>query len=90
MAHLDYGIYVVVMEVKYLEEEKNTHTRASTYSKYGLQFIFVNFPVAVLVKEFEVPLQFLVNLPLQHQADGSDVLHKVYVTILDKEIYSRR
>lgn len=56
-----------------------------TYGKYGFQFILVNFPIAILVKKFEVPLEFLVNFPLEHQANSSDIFHKIDVSILKKE-----
>lgn len=52
------------------------------YREYCLQLILVDFPVAVLVKQFEVPLEFLVDFSLQHQADGCDVLYKIYVPVL--------
>lgn len=52
------------------------------YREDGLQLLLVDLSVAVLVEQFEVPLQFLVDFSLQHQADGCDVLHKVNVAIL--------
>lgn len=54
----------------------------SSYREDGLQFLSVDLPVAVLIKQFEIPLEFLVDFSLQHQADGSNVLHKVDVSIL--------
>jgi len=56
-----------------------------TYCKYCFQLILVNFPIAILVKKFEVPLEFLVNFPLEHQANSSDIFHKIYVSILIKK-----
>lgn len=35
------------------------------YFEYGLHFISVDFAVSILIKEFEVPLQFLVDLSFQ-------------------------
>lgn len=52
------------------------------YREDGLQLFLVDLSIAVLVEQFEVPLQFLVDFSLQHQADGCDVLHKVNVAIL--------
>lgn len=52
------------------------------YREDGLQFLSVNLPVAVLIKQFEIPLELLIDFSLQQQADGSDVFHKVDVTVL--------
>ena len=52
------------------------------YCEDGLQLVLVDLSVAVLVEQFEVPLQFLVDLSFQQQADGCDVLHEVDVTVL--------
>lgn len=55
------------------------------YREDGLQLFLVDLSVAVLVEQFEVPLQFLVDFSLQHQADGCDVLHKVNVAVLQTQ-----
>lgn len=54
----------------------------NSYREDGLQFLPVDLPVAVLIEQFEIPLEFLVDLSLQQQADGGDVLHKVDVPVL--------
>lgn len=60
------------------------------YREDGLQFFPVDFAVAVLVEQLEVPLQFLVDFSFQHQTDGGDVLHKVDVTVLQTEERDRK
>lgn len=56
-----------------------------SYREDGLQFFSVDLPVAVLIKQFEIPLELLIDFSFQQQADGGDVLHKVDVTILQTE-----
>lgn len=61
------------------------------YREDGLQLLPVDLPVAVLIKQFEIPLELLIDFSLQQQADGSDVFHKVDVTVLQtgKETITR-
>lgn len=61
------------------------------YREDGLQLLSVDLPIAVLIKQFEIPLELLVDFSLQHQADGSDVFHKVDVAVLQtgKETITR-
>lgn len=54
----------------------------NSYREDSLQFLSVDLPVTVLIKQFEIPLEFLVDFSLQQQADSSNVFHKVDVPVL--------
>lgn len=39
--------------------------RNCKYLEYGLHLILVDLSISILIKELEVPFEFLVDLPLQ-------------------------
>lgn len=49
------------------------------------ELVPVDAAVSVHVVQFEVPAQFVLHLSPHHQAESGDVLHKVYVAILQKQ-----
>lgn len=59
--------------------------RRERHREDGLQLVLIDLPVPVLIEQLEVPLQLLVDLSLQQQADGRDVLHKVNVAVLQTQ-----
>lgn len=48
------------------------------------ELVPIDAAVSVHVVEFEVPAQLVLHLASHHQAEGSDVLHEVYVAVLQK------
>lgn len=60
----------------------NRTGRCDRYREDSFQLLLVDLAVAVLVEQLEVPFQFLVDFSLQHQTDGSDVLHEIDVAVL--------
>lgn len=49
------------------------------------ELVPVDAAVSVHVVQFEIPAQFVLHLSPHHQAESGDVLHKVYVAILQKQ-----
>lgn len=52
------------------------------------QLVAVDAAAAVDVVEFEVPAQLLLHAPLQHEAQGGHVLHKVNEAVLQWDTHS--
>lgn len=48
------------------------------------ELVPIDAAVSVHVVEFEVPAQFVLHLSPHHQAESGDVLHEVYVSVLQK------
>lgn len=48
------------------------------------ELVPIDAAVSVHVVEFEVPAQFVLHLSSHHQAESGDVLHEVYVAVLQK------
>lgn len=48
------------------------------------ELVAIDAAVSVHVVEFEVPAQFVLHLSPHHQAESGDVLHEVYVAVLQK------
>lgn len=49
------------------------------------EFVPVDAAISVHVVEFEIPAQFVLHFPSHHQAESGDVLHEVYVAVLQKQ-----
>lgn len=49
------------------------------------EFVPVDAAISVHVVEFEIPAQFVLHLSSHHQAESSNVLHEVYVAVLQKQ-----
>lgn len=45
----------------------------------------VDAAISVHVVELEIPAQFVLHFSSHHQAEGSNVLHEVYVAVLQKQ-----
>lgn len=45
----------------------------------------VNTAVSIHIIKFEIPAQFMLHLSSHHQAEGSHILHEIYVAILQKQ-----
>lgn len=49
------------------------------------EFVPVNAAISIHVIEFEIPAQFVLHLSSHHQAESSNILHEVYVAVLQKQ-----
>lgn len=55
------------------------------------ELVPIDAAVPVHVVEFEVPAQFVLHLSPHHQAESGDVLHEVYVAVLQiREVLSNQ
>lgn len=52
------------------------------------ELVTVNAAVSVHIIKFEIPAQLVLHLSSHHQAERSDILHEVYVAVLQKQARS--
>lgn len=49
------------------------------------EFVPVDAAISIHVIEFEIPAKFVLHLSSHHQAESSNILHEVYVAVLQKQ-----